>query len=118
MIKKWLAHAFAIERPEEFAPTAEQQRIVDQICRDIIRRNMVTLAVLFLETCRPLNYIGAQAIHFFTPLLSFLVDPHAQKVFAEFLEHRGAIEWMCHRLETLSAPQTDTETVSVNQDGS
>ncbi|HBL42653.1 MAG TPA: hypothetical protein DDZ90_04600, partial [Planctomycetaceae bacterium] len=90
MIKKWLAHAFAVERPEDFAPTVEQQQIADRICREIIRREMVTLAILTLETCRPLNYIGSQAIHFFTPLLSILVDPRAQKTFADFLEQRGS----------------------------
>ncbi|WP_298860326.1 hypothetical protein [uncultured Gimesia sp.] len=104
MIKEWLAHAFAVERPEEFAPTEEQQQIADRICREIIRRDMVTLAILSLETCRPLNYIGSQAIHFFSPFISFLVDPKAQNIFADFLEKRGSIEWLCQRLETLSAP--------------
>lgn len=116
MIKQWLAHAFAVERPEDFAPTAEQQQIADRICREIIRRDMVTLAILTLETCRPLNYIGSQAIHFFAPFLSFLVDPKAQNVFADFLEKRGSIEWMCQRLEKLSSPQVDTSSASVDLD--
>lgn len=103
MIKKWLANAFAIERPEDFAPTAEQQEVADRICREIVRRDMVPLAILSLETCRPLNYVGSQAIHFFAPFLSFLVEPRSQKLFAEFLEKRGSIEWLCQRLETLNA---------------
>lgn len=110
MIKKWLANAFAIERPEDFAPTAEQQEIADHICREIVRRDMVTLAILSLETCRPLNYVGAQAIHFFSPFLSFLVDPRSQKLFAQFLEKRGSIEWMCRRLETLDAASEKKQT--------
>lgn len=107
MIKQWLAHAFAVERPEDFAPTEEQQQIADRICQEIIRRDMVTLAILSLETCRPLNYIGSQAIHFFAPFISFLVKPKSQKIFAAFLEQRGSIEWLCQRLETLSAPNSD-----------
>ena len=130
MIKQWLAHAFAVERSEDFAPTEEQQQIADRICREIIRRDMVTLAILSLETCRPLNYIGAQAIHFFSPFISFLVDPKAQKVFADFLEKRGSIEWLCQRLETLSDPrsneqskhasqkQTSLNSETINKDGS
>tara|TARA_R110002095_G_scaffold1432_4_gene7448 strand:+ start:19636 stop:20031 length:396 start_codon:yes stop_codon:yes gene_type:complete len=118
MIKKWLAHAFAVERPEDFSPTAEQQQIADRICREIIRREMVTLAILSLETCRPLNYIGSQAIHFFAPFLSFLVDPKSQNIFADFLEKRGSIEWLCQRLETLSSPHADNESLSANQDQS
>lgn len=107
MIKQWLAHAFAVERPEDFAPTEEQQQIADRICREIIRRDMVTLAILSLETCRPLNYIGSQAIHFFSPFLSFLVEPRSQKIFASLLEQRGSIEWLCQRLETLNAPNSE-----------
>ena len=130
MIKQWLAHAFAVERSEDFAPTEEQQQIADRICREIIRRDMVTLAILSLETCRPLNYIGSQAIHFFSPFISFLVDPKAQKIFASFLEKRGSIEWLCQRLETLSASrsngqskhasqtQTSLNSETINKDGS
>ena len=109
MIKEWLAHAFAVERPEDFTPTEEQQQIADRICREIIRRDMVTLAILSPETCRPLNYIGSQAIHFFSPFISFLVEPKSQKIFADFLEKRGSIEWLCQRLETLSAPSSDEQ---------
>mgnify|MGYP003630908940 FL=1 len=115
MIKQWLAHAFAVERPEDFAPTTEQRQIADRICREIIRRDMVTLAILSLETCRPLNYIGSQAIHFFSPFLSFLVDPKSQKDFADFLEKRGSIEWMCQRLETLSASPSNKQSTSPDQ---
>ncbi|MEQ8851145.1 hypothetical protein [Gimesia sp.] len=115
MIKKWLANAFAIERPEDFAPTAEQQKVADHICREIVRRDMVTLAILSLETCRPLNYVGAQALHFFTPFLSILIEPHSQKLFAEFLEKRGSIEWMCQRLESLSQVTTDGSTAATSQ---
>lgn len=115
MIKKWLAHAFAVERPEDFVPTVEQQQIADRICREIIRRDMVTLAILSLETCRPLNYIGSQAIHFFAPFLSFLVDPKAQNIFADFLEKRGSIEWMCQRLETLNSSHLDNQSASHNE---
>ncbi|WP_278468384.1 hypothetical protein [Gimesia maris] len=114
MIKKWLAHAFAVERPEDFAPTVEQQQIADRICREIIRRDMVTLAILTLETCRPLNYIGSQAIHFFTPLLSILVDPKSQKIFADLLEQRASIEWLCQRLEFLSNAKQENQNPPVD----
>lgn len=116
MIKQWLAHAFAVERAEDFSPSDEQQQIADHICQEIIRRDMVTLAILSLETCRPLNYIGSQAIHFFSPFLSILVDRTAQKTFAEFLEQRGSIDWMCQRLETLSASQTNDQSVPPNKE--
>ena len=115
MIKQWLAHAFAVERPEDFSPSDEQQQIADRICQEIIRRDMVTLAILSLETCRPLNYIGSQAIHFFAPFLSILVDRTAQKTFAEFLEQRGSIDWMCQRLETLSTSHANKQNTPVNE---
>lgn len=114
MIKKWLAHAFAVERLEDFAPTVEQQQIADRICREIIRRDMVTLAILTLETCRPLNYIGSQAIHFFSPLLSILVDPKSQKIFADLLEQRASIEWLCQRLEFLSKTKAEGQSPAID----
>lgn len=97
--KESFRHAFAVEKKEDFQPTEEQKKIVDKLCREIVRRHMETPSKLLLEVCQPLNYIGAQALHFLRPAASAIFNTHQYRVFAEFLEHRGAIDYIVSRLE-------------------
>jgi hypothetical protein len=96
----WLRHAFAIDR--SFSPTEEELQLAEKLCREIVRREMVLPALTFLEMSRPLNSLGAQAVHFFTPVLSTVFDPRQCRRMAEFLDRRGSVEWLCKRLEELT----------------
>jgi hypothetical protein len=98
-VRKWLRNAFAIER--DFAPTEEELQLAERLCHEIVRREIVLPALTFLEMSRPLNGIGAQTVHFFTPVLSTIFDPQQCRRMAEFLERRGSIDWLCTKLEEL-----------------
>lgn len=102
----WLKHAFAVEPTGPVEPTPEQEAAVDAVCRQIVKRHLTTPSLLFLEMSRPLNYLGAQALHFFGPLLSVLTHRKGHQHFAAFLEHRGAIDYLCRRIEELEAQAT------------
>lgn len=95
----WLKHAFAIDTDDALQLPEAEQRIVDRLCQEVARRDLVVPALMFLEMSRPLNYLGAQALHFFQPMLGALVDSDAPKHFASFLERRGAIDALCRTLE-------------------
>lgn len=99
----WFKKAFAIEKEGVVEPTAEQKKVVDRVCLEVVRRHLTTPALLALETSRPLNYIGSQLIHFFTPMLSVFIDPQAPTLFAKFLEHRGSIDYLCRTIEDFEA---------------
>lgn len=100
---KWLKHAFAIDPPGPAEPTPEQKSAVDKICAEIVRRHLTTPALLFLETSRPLNFLGAQAMHFFMPVISVLTESHSPRHFAEFLSQRGSVDYLCRRIEDYEA---------------
>lgn len=101
-MREWLRNAFAIER--DFSPTEEELQLAERLCREIVRREIVLPALTLLEMSRPLNSVGAQAIHFFTPMLSTIFDPQQCRRMAEFLDRRGSIDWLCQRLEELAKP--------------
>ncbi len=67
-----------------------------------------------LEMSRPLNNVGAHAMHFFSPLVHALTDSDGFDRFAVYLEQRGSIEFLCQRLEELEAagPKVDGEEAS------
>lgn len=103
---QWLKHAFAVDPPGPAEPTDEQRAAVDTICGEVVRRRMVLPALMALEMSRPLNYVGSQAIHFFTPIISALTDADAHRHVAEFLEKRGSVEYLCSRIEELEAERS------------
>ncbi|MGQ0633977.1 MAG: hypothetical protein ACT4QC_05175 [Planctomycetaceae bacterium] len=105
----WLKHAFAIESRESQAPTAAQQAVAERLCRQVVARELTTPALIFLETMRPLNYVTAQAMQFFAPLLGALGDVRAYDEFATFLEQRGSIGWLCNRIEALENERPQRE---------
>jgi len=96
-----LRHAFAVEKPSPPQPTESQQRLIDNLCRQIVERQLTTPALLFLESVRPLNFITAQSLQFFAPLLSPVGGKSACEDLANFLEHRGSIDILCRRIEEL-----------------
>ena len=63
-----IRHAFAIEDAADFEPTPREAAAAEKVCREVVRRRMTVPAVMLLEMSRPLNYLGAQALHFFQPV--------------------------------------------------
>ncbi len=103
MKKSWLKHAFHVEDESVINPTDSQKQALDLLCRGIIRRGLTTPAIIGVEMGRPLNFIGSQTMHFFTPLISAFVPTESWSAVAEFLEHRGSIDWIRNRIEELES---------------
>ncbi|MBI3864932.1 MAG: hypothetical protein HY290_23900 [Planctomycetia bacterium] len=103
----WLKHAFAIEKEGTIAPTPAQQAVIDRLCTQVVARGMTTPALVFLESVRPLNYLSSQILQFFTPILSVVADRRACDDLAEFLEHRGSVEYVCRRIEEIEREQAE-----------
>jgi hypothetical protein len=104
---KRLKHAFAIEDAAAFQPTEREHETAEKLCREVVRRRMTVPALMLLEMSRPLNYLGAQALHFFQPFGTVLVDPGAWETFAGFIERRGSVEYLCRLIEDLEADRSE-----------
>ena len=100
---EWLKHAFAIDPPGPAQPDEGQSRIVDRVCREIVRRRLVAPAMMALEMGRPLNHVSAQVLHFFQPFVAIIGDAAAYEQFTAFLERRGSLDYISARIETIEA---------------
>ena len=108
-----LRNAFAVDKPGAAEPTERQREICDRVCRAVVRRGMTLPALMALEMGRPLNFVASQAIHFFKPIVSVILDGPTLEEFANFLEQRGSVEYLCQRLEhweRIGPDVEDTET--------
>jgi hypothetical protein len=100
-LPQWLKNAFAVDHGP-IDPTPEQAALVERLAREVVRRGMTVPALAFLEMSQPLNYVTAQAIHFFTPMIGAVANTDAHRQFADLLEHRGSIEYICQAIERAS----------------
>ncbi len=103
--RDWLRNAFAVS-PHLEPPTEDQRILLEKVSREIVKRGMTTPALAFLEMSRPMNYLGAQALHFFAPLLTSVFDTQAYEQFSKFLERRDAIDIWCEQIEEIANEST------------
>lgn len=111
-LRSRLSHAFAVDPPGPAEPTPEQRASVEWVCAQIAKRRLAAPSVLALETMRPLNWVGAQAMHGFAPAIQALASRQGwegYRSFASFLERRGSVEWLVRRIEELEAEQERKE---------
>jgi hypothetical protein len=99
----WWKHAFAVEPAGPATPTPEQQQVIDAWCRRIIERGLTLPAILFLESSRPLGPLAAQSMLFLQPWFELVLDRRQLQLLTAFLERRGSFDYLCSRLEELSA---------------
>ncbi len=99
----WLKHAFAIEPEGPAQPNEAERQLAEHLCQAVVRRGLTTPALLLLETFRPLNYLAAQSMHFLGPIAQAVFDAEGYRRLAGFLERRGAVDYLCRRLEELEA---------------
>ena len=113
---EWLKHAFATDSAGPAHPNDAQRLLVDRLCREVVRRRLTTPAQMALEMGRPLNYVSAQAMHFFQPFLAILGDTAAYQQLSSFLEQRGSIEYISQRLDALEAGDPEPAKVPEHRD--
>lgn len=87
----------------EAALTDEEKQFLDDIADRIAKRRMTPAALFFLESMKPLGWMGSQMMYFFRPFVQALwSDPKTWDRVAKLLERRGSIELLLRRLEARS----------------
>jgi len=85
-----MRHAFALE-PEGQPLSPEDVALLERVAATVVERGMATPAILFLESVGPMNFLGSQALHFFTPLLEVVFPPRDVERVALLLERRDTL---------------------------
>jgi hypothetical protein len=88
-------------------PIDEKKRdeMIDAMAKRVQQFGMLVPAIFFLEMNKPLSYIGAQAMHFFSPIAGVLFPTFED--YAYFLEDRGNVELLIQKLERLSEQEEE-----------
>ena len=97
-------HAFAV-RPEGQPLSAEEVALLERVADAVIHRRMASPALLFLESMGPMNFLGSQALHFFTPLLDVVFPQRDIERIALLLERRDTLARLAAIIESRSDAQ-------------
>ena len=94
----WCAHAFAVERPQE-EPDPREREVATRLAQFVARRQLLTPALMLLESGRPLNFIGSQVLAFLAPFATLVFSPEEYEVLVRLLERRLGIDLLIEALD-------------------
>jgi hypothetical protein len=95
----------AAPAPADPAPgfSAEDERLLDRVADAVVRWGMTAPAVFFLESSKPLNFVGSQFLHFLSPIAHSVLDARELDHVARLLERRDSVEELILRVERAEA---------------
>jgi hypothetical protein len=77
----------------------EDRAFLERCARWLGERRLATPAVLFLESTKPLNFVGSQFLFFFEPMVRAVVDGKGYSRFAGLMEDRDNVEEFLQMIE-------------------
>ncbi len=87
----------------------EEDAILEKVAKKVVSWRMAVPAIMFLESVKPLNYIGAQAMVFFEPIVQTVFNFRDYDIFRAALERRENIENLLQKIEKYDAVLYDRE---------
>ncbi|MCA9677136.1 MAG: hypothetical protein H6709_05335 [Kofleriaceae bacterium] len=88
-----------VQRLEE-ALSDDDRALLDSLADGIAKRRLTPAAVFFLESVKPLGWIGSQLLLFLRPIVAVVWhDPVRWDRLQTILEKRGSVELLLRRLE-------------------
>ncbi len=95
------------EKASRFSP--EDEALLASVAGRVVRMGLATPAVFFLESVKPLSFIGSQALIFFEPFIKAFFNISQYEQFARLMENREALERLLVIIETLDEEERDRE---------
>ncbi|MBN1434028.1 hypothetical protein JW921_04660 [Candidatus Fermentibacterales bacterium] len=85
------------EGPEDFGP------LIGKIAAKIVERQLTVPALIFLESMKPLSFLGNQLLIFMNPLVSLVVSSRDYYAFVRMIEDRENVERLLVAIEEESS---------------
>ncbi len=83
----------------EDIPEDEQHALLENLAQWIVRRSLTTPAILFLETGKPLNFLGSQLLIAFSPFVQAFFKGEKYHKIALILEKDENVELLLQYIE-------------------
>jgi hypothetical protein len=84
----------------------DEERVLDKLAARVVRWKMAVPAIIFLESVKPLNYIGSQTMVFFEPIVQTLFNFKDYDTFRRAMERRENVERLLQKIEAADAVES------------
>ena len=92
-------YAFHVEDESNQKFSEEELALLNKVADIVVRKRLTAPAMMFLESVRPLNFLGSQAMIFFQPIVSLVVSTKEVDLLAQILERRSSIPLFIELIE-------------------
>ena len=82
---------------EEISP--DQLKLLHKMSAKVVQLRMTVPAILFMESMRPLNYVGSQVMVFFAPLVQIVFTSPEWDQMQKVLEKRESLGYIIELIE-------------------
>jgi hypothetical protein len=105
LIVEKLQHAFGVG-PEPDGELLRLPTLLEKLAVQIVERQMETVAIVLLESIKPLNFLAGQTLHGVMPLIKMVGGTKNYREVANALEDRRTLGLLIRRIETLALEKT------------
>ena len=91
----------AMKIPEQGPLPEEEQAVLDKLAKKVVEKSMTVPAIVFLESVKPLNFVGSQAMVFFEPIVQSLFNLRDYDTLRTALEKRQTLEILIQKIEAM-----------------
>lgn len=81
-------------------PPMTDEELLDAVAGRVVNMRLAVPAVFFLESTKPLSFIGSQALVFLEPFVQAFLSTEAYSRFARLMEDRQNLEALIRRIES------------------
>ncbi len=99
----------AMKLPEQGPLPEEEQAVLEKVAKKVVEKSMTVPAIVFLESVKPLNFVGSQAMVFFEPIVQSLFNLKDYDTFRSALEKRQTLEILIQKIEAMDAVSQERE---------
>ncbi len=89
--------------PEEKRLPEEEEAVLDKLAHKVVDKGWTVPAILFVESVKPLNYIGSQTMVFFEPMVQTIFNFRDYDTLRIALEKRETLEILLTKIEKYDA---------------
>lgn len=80
-------------------PQDEQRELLEKIAMQVVKRRLTAPAILFLEMCKPLNFLGSQVLIALNPFVQAVFNTTEYQKFALIIEKDANVELLIRLIE-------------------
>ena len=87
----------------------QDEALLTAIAGRVVRMGLAVPAVFFLESTKPLSFVGSQALVFFEPFVKAFLNLASYDRFTSMMEDRKNVERLIRRIEELEDERAQAE---------